>query len=71
MSEGENVAYIECACGHLARLPEADLGGRWGRDLYRRLRCSACGRIGQAEVRIVWSVKGDPFASYGMVPPKG
>jgi len=53
--------------GHLARLPEAHLGGRWGRDLFRRLRCTACGRIGQAEVRLVWSLKGDPFATYGVI----
>ncbi|MFT3973351.1 MAG: hypothetical protein QM699_07840 [Amaricoccus sp.] len=59
MAEGKIVVYVQCrACRRLVTLPYAALRGYCGRALYRRLRCTDCGALGQAEVRVTWVLTG-------------
>ena len=61
----ELVAHVECmACGHQARIPADALGGRHGPALWRVLRCSKCGSLGKAELRLMWAQEGvNPLAA--------
>lgn len=50
---------VECSCGHNALVPIAPALERLGpyarvRDMIDRLRCTACGRRGGVEARIVF-----------------
>ena len=58
------VAHVEYpSCGHHARLPVGALGERRGPALWRVLRCSTCGSLGKAEVRLTWMQEGNPLAA--------
>lgn len=53
-----NVWMAKCGCGHLAPLPVASLIKRYGELLpieaaLFHLTCSACGRSGAAEVKLI------------------
>ena len=60
----ELVAHVEClACGHKAIIPAEALGERRGPALWRVLRCSSCGSLGRAEIRLIWAGQVDPLAA--------
>ena len=56
---------VECAaCGHKASIPVEALGERRGPALWRVLRCSRCGSLGKAELRLIWTQEGvNPLAA--------
>lgn len=51
--------YLFCACGHVGSVPWNDEWG-WLRDeILPRARCTACGRLGAEEMRLIWKQGGE------------
>jgi hypothetical protein len=67
----ELIAHVECmACRHQARIPVDSIGSRRGPALWRVLRCSKCGSLGKAELRLMWVQDGNPLAAGDGAKPR-
>ena len=61
-----HVLHLFCTCGHQKGLEVSELLQRKGmrgasiHDVRRKARCAGCGKLGEAELRIVFAPKAKP-----------
>ena len=57
MMRYQDTLKVKCSCGHEAEFSQKDAFQLFGEDaapydIRRRMRCSACGKVGSVDVRI-------------------